>query len=249
MTQVFRCDACGVFIQAGDLFCWSCGAQIGGGEPEAAGPAPTPPIRETDPDVALALRRAHLALQRGQIDEAERVVLEVLERDPLNVPSLSVLSEILRAKGDLVGAVAAAQRATDEAADGTAPPGSVAKAREQRAEIESRVVREVSRPGGRGSDGQLDLLVSPGPAWYTTPSCYLTLGVLGLISFALAAIAGVRGQAIGYIWLAVSLLGAGWTYTDAETRSLAGLFWAPIVLFTGPFGLGVYLLATHRGKR
>jgi hypothetical protein len=200
---------------------------------------------EIDPEVALTLRQAHLARQRGRAAEAERLLLDVLELHPDSVPALSMLSEILRAKGDLVGAVAAAQRATDGAADGAAPPGSVSTARKQRAQIEDHVVQEVSRPRDRPSDGPISLLLAPAVSWYRSRGCYLALGVLGLISLQLAIVAAFRGHLTGYLWLGASLVAAGWAYSDAETRKLGGLFWGPLVLCLGPFGLAIYILATY----
>jgi hypothetical protein len=179
------------------------------------------------------------------MDEAERVVLEVLDKCPSSVPALSMLSEILRAKGDLVGAVGAAQRATDAAARGGAPPGSISRARQQRAEIEENAVREVA--GGRG-DARRDpvgALATSLPAWCRSRGCYAVLGVLGMLGLLLATIAAFSGRPIGYLWLGASLVAAGWTYNDAEARGLRGLFWGPLALCLGPFGVAIYLIATH----
>jgi hypothetical protein len=208
-------------------------------------PSRTDRIRESDPETALALRRAQLARQRGRHSEAERIVIEALDRDPGDVPALSMLSEILRAKGDLVGAVAAAQRATDADADGTAPPGSVSRAREQRAQIEETVVREVAGPSGRTDSDPLSMLLAPVPSWCRSRGCYAALGALGFVSLLLATVAALKGQLTGHLWLGTSLVAAGWAYSDAENRKLGGLFWGPLVLSLGPFGLAIYLLATY----
>jgi hypothetical protein len=244
MLEVTRCEACRAFVRAEDSFCWSCGAPVGDTE-IAVNSQTIAETVEVDPDVALTLRRAHLARQRGRAAEAERLVLDVLEQRPDSVPALSMLSEILRAKGDLVGAVAAAQRATDGAADGAAPPGSISTARQQRAQIEDHVVKEVSRPYDQPADTPLSLLLAPAVSWYRSRGCYLALGILGLISLQLAIVAAFRGHLTGYFWLGASLVAAGWVYSDAETRKLGGLFWGPLVLCLGPFGLAIYILATY----
>jgi hypothetical protein len=207
-------------------------------------PAP-PRFRESEPETALALHRAHLAQQRGGTDEAERILQDVLAREPHNVPALGMLSELLRARGDLVGAVAAAQQATDAAADGTAPPGAVARARQERAQIEDHVVRELIGPDARKGSSPLGMLVTPGARRWRSRQLYVALGGLGLAGLFLAIAAVLRGQLGGYLWLGVSLSAAGWTYSDAEARRLGGLFWGPLVLCLGPFGLAIYLLATH----
>jgi hypothetical protein len=156
-----------------------------------------------------------------------------------------MLSEILRAKGDLVGAVGAAQRATDAAARGGAPPGSVSRARQQRAEIEENAVREVAGGRGDAERGPIGALLTPLPAWCRSRGCYAVLGVLGTLSLLLATIAALGGRPIGYLWLGASLVAAGWTYNDAEVRGLRGLFWGPLALCLGPFGVAIYLIATH----
>ena len=60
--------------------------------------------------------------------QAERFLREALERDGEDVSALSMLSEVLRAKGDLVGAVAAAQRATEVGGAEGKTPGALAQA-------------------------------------------------------------------------------------------------------------------------
>lgn len=239
MSRVTRCPVCGAFVGAEDRFCWSCGAELGRGDS-----APEPPLvrDEGDPEVRLAVRRAYLAQQRGDLTEAERILRDALERHPDDVSALSLFSEVLRAKGDAIGAVSAAQRAT-EVADG-APPGAVRTAREERARIEAQVVREVRGPA-RAATHPLALLASPGPPWYRSGRFYAGLAVVGAMALLLALTATLQGRTIGYAWFAVSLLAAGWAYNDAETRRMQGLFWGVFVLLLGPFGVAVYLLATH----
>jgi len=243
MRSVSRCGVCGAFGQPGDRFCWSCGSEL-----KRAAPAPerrpAQSIVESDPETELTIRRAHLARQRGRLEEAEGLLRGVLERAPSDVSALSMLSEILRAKGDLVGSVAAAQRATEAAADGSAPPGAVAQARAERAKIEASVVRQLAGQPGGGTN-PMSLLMSGGVIWYRSRYFYLALAALGLGALFLALVAALRGQLLGYTWFAVSLFGAGWCYNDAETRRQAGLFWGPLILCLGPFGLAVYFLATY----
>ncbi len=197
-----------------------------------------------DPDQALVLRRAFLAQQRGQLDEAERLVRSVLEKEADSVPALSMLVALLKGKGDLVGSVAAAQRVSEIALESKPLPGAVARAREDRARIENQVVRDVVGPLTR-YDTPLSAFTMPerGPA--RSRRAYLTLVVLGVLSLFLVIAAVLRGQWWGYLWFAVSFVAAGWCYQDAETRGLAGLSWAPLVLCLGPFGLAFYLLATR----
>ncbi len=200
--------------------------------------------REMDPDDALVLRRAHLAQQRGQLDEAERLVRSLLSKDPQALPALSMLVAVLKEKGDLVGSVAAAQRVSEIASESESLPGAVARAREDRARIESQVVRDVVGPLTR-FDTPLSVFILPerGPA--RSRRAYLALAGLGACALFLALAAVLRGQLSGYLWFAVSFLMAGWCYQDAEARGMAGLSWAPLVLCLGPFGLAIYLLATR----
>ncbi|UCC67938.1 MAG: tetratricopeptide repeat protein [Armatimonadota bacterium] len=244
MTAVSRCRACGAFVQKEDRFCWSCGSELGVAA-EAPQPRPTELPTEVDSEAELMVRRAHLAQQRGDLEKAERLLQEVVARAPDNVPALSMLSEVLRARGDLVGAVAAAQRATELAGAGSRTPGAVARAREARAQIEDRVVREMRSQAGPGAGDPLSVLRSPGDKWYRSQHFYFALGTLGLVSLYLALAALLRGRFVGYVWFAVSFSAAGWCYNDAETRRAGGLLWGPFVLFLGPFGLAIYLLARY----
>jgi hypothetical protein len=244
MTAVSRCPACGAFVQKADRFCWSCGSDLGAaGEPVRRDPAQ--PMPESDRGAELLVRRAHLAWQRGEMEQAERFLREALERDAENVSGLSMLSEVLRAKGDLVGAVAAAQQATEVGgAEGTTP-GALARAREARAQIEAGVVRELTGRAGAAEASPLDVLASPGDRWYRSRRCYFVLAVMGAATLFLALVALLKGQTLGYVWFGSSILAAGWCYQDAETRRAGGLFWGPFVLFLGPFGLAIYLLARY----
>jgi hypothetical protein len=244
MTSVRRCGICGAFVQEDDRFCWACGAEV---QPEGRPVQPRAPVppKDSNRETQLALRRAHLAQHRGRLAEAERLVQEVLAREPDNVPALSMLSEILRVRGDLVEAVAVAQRATDAAAGGGAPPGAVAHARTQRAHIEETVVRQSAGALLRGRAGPLALLLGPGPVWYRGRNFYLVLAAFGIAALFLAVVAVFQGDLVGYIWICVSLLAAGWSYQDAETRREAALFWGLLVLGLGPFGLAIYLLITY----
>lgn len=244
MTAVSRCPACGAFVQKADRFCWSCGSDLGA----AGGPVqrePAQPLPDSDREVELLVRRAHLARQRGDMEQAEGFVREALERDADNVSVLSTLSEVLRAKGDLVGAVAAAQRATEVGGPEGATPGALERAREARAQIEESVVRELTSRGGTADARPLDALVSRGARWYRSRRLYVVLAALGAATLFLALVALLKGHTLGYVWFGSSLLAAGWCYQDAETRRAGGLFWGPFVLFLGPFGLAIYLLARY----
>jgi hypothetical protein len=153
-----------------------------------------------------------------------------------------MLVTILRAKGDLVGSVAAAQRVSEVAAQGASPHGAVARAREDRARIEEQVVRDIIGPL-TGLDTPLSIFTTPGRDWPRSRRMYITLAAFGACALFLALVAVLRGQIGGYLWFAVSFLTAGWCYHDAENRRLAALLWASFVLFLGPFGLAIYLLA------
>jgi hypothetical protein len=197
-----------------------------------------------EPEGALVLRRAYLAQQRGQLAEAERLVRSVLDEDPDAVPALSMLAALLHGRGDLVGSVAAAQRASEAARDRHAPPGAVERAREERARVEDRVIRALRGPPGR-ADNPFEALLWAGAVWYRSRQLFLGLAAVGLAALFLAVVAVLRGAWSGYAWLGVSLVCAGWCYNDAETRMQAGVFWALFVLCLGPFGLAIYLLAIH----
>jgi len=245
MSVVPRCRSCGAFVQEQDRFCWSCGLDLGAaGKPAAAR---TPLARELDPTVQLMLRRVFLAQRRGDLAEAERLVREALAVQPESVPALSMLSEILRKRGDLVGAVDAAQRATDAAAAGrdAAPPGALRRAREERARIQQSVVDELAEPSPVSRSHPLTLFTASGLAWHQSGRFHLVLVGLGLIGLVLALISVVRGGTVGYVWFAVSLASAGWCYHEAERRRESGLLWGPFVLCLGPFGLAVYLLTRY----
>ena len=244
MTSVSRCHACGAFVEEGDQFCGSCGTAIGA-------PAESPQVKpvdgttESDPEIDLSIRRAHLAQQRGELDESERLLRAVLAGGPQNVSALSLLSEVLRAKGDLVGAVAAAQRATDADAGSDATSRAAERAREERAQIEASVVREVGGPTVEGPTALFGALAPREGKWYGSTRFYAVLIGLGLASLFLALVVLLRGELLGYVWFAVSFLAAGWCYHDAESRRLGGLFWGTFVLFLGPFGLAIYLLTRY----
>ena len=245
MTSVARCLACGTFVQPADRFCWSCGTEVAQAPGEVQRPAPQATGDwGLDPKTALIMRRAHLAEQRGKLDEAEQLVGEVLEADRDSVPALSMLAGILRRKGDLVGSVAAAQRVSEAAVGAGAPPGAIDRAREDRAKVEDQVVREV-RGSLAGAESPMGALASPGVGWCRSRQMYLALTAMGVASFVMALIAIFRGELSGYVWFGVGLFAAGWCYNDAESRRQVGLFWAPFVLGLGPFGLAIYLLATH----
>jgi hypothetical protein len=237
--MVSRCKVCGAFVQARDRFCWSCG----GGLAATAPARPWPPaVPELGQQVGLALRRAYLAQQRGSLEEAERLVREALTAEPDSVPALSMLAEILRARGDEVGAVEAAQHATEQAAARGAPPGALKKAREQRADIEEEVVRSLVEQPSAAVRTALGLVKGAGPAWYRSPPFHIAMAALGVAGLFLALVSALGGQIVGCLWLALSLIMAGWCYHDSETHRQPGIFWAPLVLFLGPFGLVIYLL-------
>lgn len=243
MSRVLRCSACGVFVEAEDRFCWSCGSEIGRGESQRRAAAPPPPPQlELDPESALALRHAYLAERRGRLEEAEQLVLSVLEREPEAVPALSMLAGILRAKGDLIGSVTAAQRAAEAAAGGRAPPGAVERAREERARVEEQVLRELGGPLNAGSN-PISAFQLRGTVWYRSRQLFLALAAMGTVALFLAVVAVLQGAWSGYAWFGVSLVSAGWCYNDAESRRQAGIAWASFVLCLGPFGLAIYLLA------
>jgi hypothetical protein len=245
MSGVRRCDLCRAFVQEDDRFCWSCGAELVHAEPRIAGDvARRPAEEELEPEVALVLRRAHLAQQRGQLAEAERLVSLVLDKEPNTVVALSMLAGLLRAKGDLVGSVAAAQRASEAAAGRYAPPGALERAREERARAQEQALRSLGGPFG-SADSPLDALRGAGAVWYRSRQLFLALAAVGAIALVLATVAVVRGELSGYLWFGVSFVSAGWCYNDAEAQRRPGILWAPLVLCLGPFGLAIYLLATH----
>ena len=245
MSRVFRCSACGVFVGAEDRFCWSCGSEISSAESQRGAVAPPPaPQLGLDPEGALALRRAYLAERRGRLKEAEQLVLSVLQRHPDAVPALSMLAGILRAKGDLIGSVAAAQRAAEVAAGGSAPPGAVERAREERARVEEQVVRELGGPSSARTN-PISAFQSRGTVWYRSRQLFFPLAAMGTVALFLALVAVLQGAWSGYAWFGVSLVSAGWCYNDAESRRQAGMAWASFVLCLGPFGLAIYLLATQ----
>jgi len=238
MSDVTRCGHCRAFVHRGDRFCWSCGADL----QRALAPTARQPAWEPDPDVGLLLRRAFLAQRRGEVSEATRLVRQALERDPKSTPALALLAELLRASGDLVGAVEAAHRATAEEHANGAPPGSLAAARRERAEIEETVVREVTGETGARSQNPVAVFVGRRGAWYRSPTVLLALGALGLAAFVIALFAAARAGAPGYLWLGLNFLAAGWCYWDAENRREPGMMWGLLVLCLGLFGLTVYLL-------
>ena len=211
----------------------------------AASPAatPVPPAPELDRIIGLLLRRAYLAQRRGRLEQATRLVRQALQEAPDNVPALTLLAELLRAAGDPVGAIEAAQQATQAAAAHGAPPGSLRRAREERAAVEQEAVRQISDTHSTPGDAALTLLGGSGREWYHSAPCYLSLAFLGFLSLLLALTFLFRGATFAYLWFAGSLLAAGWCYHDAETHHQAGLFWGPVALCLGPFGLAIYLLA------
>ena len=239
MSGVARCGRCRAFVQQGDRFCWSCGAEL-------TAPPPPPPAAaryESEPEVELALRRAYLARRRGDTAAALRLVRGAVARDPDDPAALSLLSELLRARGDLVGAVEAAQRAARAAPEAGGPRGAVEAARRERAEIEQTVVAEITGAPRERRAGPFSQLLSPGEEWWRRPGWRLALATAGLGATFLAVVAALRGHAAGRLWLGAGLLSAGWCYRDAETRREPGLLWGLVVLCLGPFGLAVYLLA------
>jgi hypothetical protein len=145
----------------------------------------------------------------------------------------------------MVGAVAAAQRVAEVSGAESRTPGAVARAREARAQIEGGIVRELASQGDPGEASPLSALTSPGDTWYRSRHFYFLLAAVGVASLFLALGALLRGRLVGYVWFAVSFLAAGWCYHDAETRREGGLLWGPFVLFLGPFGLAIYLLARY----
>jgi len=245
MSSVLRCSACRAFVQADDKFCWSCGSKLHGA-PTASGEklGSFQQATELEPELAMLLRRAHLAQQRRQLDDAEQFVREVLARQPDAVPALSMLAGILRAKGDLIGAVAASQQVSEVALSGHSPPGAVEYARGERARIEEQIVREMGS-GYLGPDSPFGVLRTSGAEWYRSRHFYLVLLSIGFAALVLALMAVAHGALSGFAWFAASLVCAGWCYSDVQARRRAGLLWVPFVLCLGPFGLTMYLLATH----
>jgi hypothetical protein len=245
MKSVLRCAACRAFVQGDDRFCWSCGSELD--RVEAAGRTHSAALEEPselDPELAVVLRRAYLAQQRGQLDEAERLVREVLARQPEAVPALSMLAGILRAKGDLVGSVAAAQQVSEVAASRKVPSGAVEHARGERAKIEEQIVRQMRSPYF-ASNTPFAVLRKGGAEWYRSRQMYLSLTAMGVVALLLALVAAAHGELSGFAWFSASLLSAGWCHGDAQTRRQGGLLWAPFVFCLGPFGLAIYLLAIH----
>ncbi len=239
--DVSRCYHCGVFVRVEDRFCWSCGKeQTAAGSNGKARRAEEEDLSRAD---WLSVRRAYLLRTRGHLDEAERLLREVLARQPQHVPTLTMLAEIQRQRGDVVGAVELAQAATDAAAVTLAPPGSVRRAREERAEIEESVIQELVGAESLEAANPINLFASRGRLWYRSGRCYSALAALGLIALFLAVMSALHGHLGGYAWLSGSLLAAGWVYQDAESRRRQALFWGPLVLGTGPFGLAVYVLS------
>jgi len=238
MSEVTRCRSCGAFVQTQDRFCWSCGLPLDA----SASPPARPQARPPESDRGLDLRRAHLAHTRGQREEAEEIVRAVLAADPESVPALSLLSQLLRERGDAVGAVEASQRVVELAAAEEAPPGAVQSARDQRVRLEQDVVSRFAYRRIAGADGFLSLFATPSDVWYQTGKFYLALSILGLAGLFLALVTALAGNKLGYLWFAASIFAAGWCYHDAESRGQSGLLWGPLVLCLGPFGLAIYLL-------
>jgi hypothetical protein len=245
MSEVTRCFYCRAFVQKDDRFCWSCGRDLA--PPEETKAAPELPLDENlSREDWRYLRRAYLAHSRGDSEEAERLVRVVLHGNPEHVPSLTLLAEIRRSRGDLVEAVAAAQDATDAAREtGVAPPGAVKRAREERAEIEENVIRDVIGYDQSAAVNPIGAFRAQGRVWYRSGGCYFVLAGLGVAALFLALMLALRGYAYGYLYVGVSLLAAGWTYHDAESSRRIGLLWGPLVLFLGPFGLAIYLLSRY----
>lgn len=245
MSSVLRCTACRAFVQVDDKFCWSCGSELRSVSAAAGDDAGAlRQATELAPELAMLLRRAYLAQQRHQLDEAEGYVREVLARQPDAVPALSMLAGILRAKGDLIGAVAASQQVSEAALSGKPPPGAVDYARGERAKIEQQIVRETASPYF-ASGSPLAALQAGGTEWYRSRPCYWALVGMGLAATLLALVAVSRGALSGFAWFALSLLCAGWCYSDLQARRREGFLWVPFVLSLGPFGLTIYLLETH----
>ncbi len=170
--------------------------------------------------------------------------MAALKRDPDAVPALSMLAAVLRARGDLVGSVAAAQRVSELSAQGDHSPGAVARAREDRARIEQQVVSAIVAPI-TSLDTPLSIFTAPDRGWYRSRWFTLALAAAGALSLFLGFVAVLEGRLGGYLWFAASLLGAGWCYHDADSRGFAAHLWAPFVLALGPFGLALYLLFTR----
>lgn len=242
MSEVSRCKFCGAFTEQDDKFCWSCGSAVED-EQETTQPAQARPSAESDPETELRLRRAYLARKRGRWHEAETLVREALAHEAESVPALTLLAEVLRQKGDLVGAVEAAQRATDAAQVKGAAPGALRRAREERSQIQQQALRGVAGRVPGTSWNLISLLSMPGLTWYQSGRFYLLLTALGVGGLFLALVSALRGNTLGYLWFAISLASAGWCYQDAETRGQSSLFWGPFVLCLGPFGLAIYLLS------
>lgn len=242
MAGVVRCKVCGSFVQGEDRFCWSCGSKLAAGDASSAAPSAVQE-KEASQEVQFALRRAFLAQRRNDPAEAERIVREALAREPQSIAALAMLSEILRAKGDLVAAVDAAHQATEAAsALGVAPKGALQRAREARARIEQSVVEDVLDRRRSTDWNPLSLFTIQSAVWHQSGRFFLALAGAGLFCLLLALISVLRGGAWGYVWFATSLGAAGWCYYDADARREMGLFWGPFVLCLGPFGLAIYLL-------
>ena len=244
MRSVSRCRVCRGFVQQEDRYCWACGSDLRDGSAPAEA-RQVPGVREADPEAELTMRRAYLAKQRGQLEEAEQLLHGLLELNPRNVSALSLLSEVLRARGDLVKAVATAQQAVEAAAQGEAGAGELAPARRTRAEIEEGVVREVSGPSMPELGTPSGTLAGSWLGWQPLRASYLALATVGVAALFLALVLTFRGGVVGYVWFGVSFAAAGWCYYDAETRKLSGLLWGPVALCLGPFGLAMYLLSRH----
>lgn len=238
MGRVVRCLACGAFVEQGDRFCWSCGQELAGG------PAPSalPPPPEMDEGVALLLRRAYLAQRRRRPEEALDLVEQALKQDPECVPALAMLAELLRARGDEVGAVEAAQRAGEVAARRGAPPGALRRAREERAEVEREVLEEVVAHRATPGEVVLRLLSPSGPGGKGRAVAVVALSAVGILGSVWAAFSVARGGVGAWLWFACSVLAAGWCYRHAESRLEPGWLWAALVACLGPFGLMIYLL-------
>jgi len=242
MSDVVRCFFCGAFVQKEDRFCWGCGRDLA--LPEAQ---PGPAARELEEQLTreewLKLRRAYLMQNRGNAEAAERMVRELLQAKPGHVPSLALLAELQRARGDLVGAVQTTQLASEAAAvEGRAPPGALRAAREERAEIQEDTIREVLR-GDAERASPLGVFAVSGPGWYQRSWFLAVLAAAGAAALFVAMTRVMQGQVTAYLWMGASLLMAGWTYHDAEASGRLGLLWGPLVLALGPFGLAIYLLS------
>jgi hypothetical protein len=243
MSEVSRCYYCGAFAQTDDRFCWSCGKEQK--LPEGSNGKRQPALEDDlSRDDWLALRRAYLLRSRGELDTAEKLLRGVLRNKPAHVPTLTLLSEIQRDRGDLVAAVETAQSASEAAAgDSAAPPGALKRAREGRAEIEESVLQGLIGMESAEAISPLGVFTSPGRFWYRSGAFFSALALLGLACLAIMLVAALHGHVWGYLWLGGSLLAAGWSYQDAESRRRSALFWGCTVLCLGPFGLAVYLLS------